>query len=96
MSFALIPEGILREVSQGSISATSYYVYSVLRCFTTFPTQVELARKCGLSLSAIQKSVASLKKRGWIVAERAREVHGRNLYWICDEPFKKPAEVVSD
>lgn len=90
MKFALIPEGLAREVALGKLTATTYYVYSVLRGEADFPTQVVLADKCGLSLSAVAKSIAALKKQGWLVTERAKEVHGRNFYWICDEPFKKP------
>lgn len=86
----LVPKKLSEEVAQGNLTTTALFVYVSLKSLSEVPNHKRLALYCGLSLSTIEKNLSLLKSRGWIITERAREVHGRSQYWICDVPFERP------
>lgn len=99
--WALYPAYLIQDFATGKISAGAYALYGIVRLYwggydSVFPHQELIASRSGFSVSQVKRLLKELKDTGWILSERQSNVHGSNEYWICDEPFKKPTEVVSD
>ncbi|MGW5578727.1 hypothetical protein [Micromonospora chokoriensis] len=93
--FAKVPAGLAAAVSAGTVkpATLAFYVHMRLHWWgdKVEVKQKTMAEELGYSQTTVEDHIRSLKKSGWLIAERKPMVHGVNLYYFPDvEPFVKP------
>jgi DNA-binding transcriptional MocR family regulator len=91
--FCIVPPELQKDVAEHKITPMAQHIYITLRGHwggypKIFPKQSTIAEKAGVSVATVEKSLAALKKHGWIMSQRQKISHGQNRYWICNKPFQ--------
>lgn len=93
--WAMVPESLLVDFSEGKVSADAVALYALIRLRwggydCVFPRQEIIAQLANCSIRKIQRDLKVLNDTGWIISERQHRTNGNNQYFICDEAFEKP------
>lgn len=93
--FACVPEQLLYDTE---VSPLAVRVYGVLDRHAgrngIYPGRVRLAGLCGCSVATVDRALADLKRRGWLVVRR-RGQGVTNEYFLADNPDPDSSPVMT-